>query len=244
VPTDTGDVVSSFLEDHFANYISDTFTAEMEDELDDIAMGKREYVKTLKDFYTQFSKDVNSKENIEKQTNLGASDFKCPKCENSMHIKLAKNGKFLSCDRYPDCDGALMIDGQELKKDEPIGIDPETQLPIFILNGKFGPYVQVGESIKGKKGAKPKRASLPKDKKINEVTLEDALKYLRVPRILGNHPDTGEPITASIGRFGPYIVHQKDFRSLKEDNVYEIKLDRALQILAEPKKVRGFRKKK
>jgi DNA topoisomerase I len=254
IPTDTGDVVSSFLEENFGNYISDTFTAEMEDELDEIAEGKREYVKTLKDFYTKFSKDVDAKESIAKITNLGKSEhFKCPKCGSDMHIKLAKTGKFLSCDKYPDCDGALTIDGEELKKDEPIGIDPESGLPIFIMTGKFGPYVQVGEIIKGKKAqkasakssgmAKPKRASIPKGKALSDVTLEDALKYLSVPRVLGKHPETNEDISASIGRFGPYIVHQTDFRSLKEDNVYEITLDRALQILSEPKKTRGFKKK-
>lgn len=248
IPTDTGDVVSSFLEDHFANYISDTFTAEMEDELDEIAEGKRKYVKTLKDFYSAFSKEVNSKEKMNKVTNLGTSNFKCPKCKSSMHIKLAKNGKFLSCDKYPDCNGALTIDGHELKKDEPLGTDIETGLPIFILDGKFGPYVQLGNSAKSEKrkakSEKPKRASIPKDKKIEDVTLEDASRYLSLPRILGNHPIDNEPITASIGRFGPYIVHGKDFRSLKEDSVYDITLDRALQILSEPKKTKVLKKKK
>lgn len=239
-PTDTGDVVSSFLEEHFAKYISDTFTAEMEDELDDIAEGKREYVKTLKDFYSAFTKDVESKEDVAKLTTLGKSDkFKCPKCGAGMDIKLARTGRFLSCEKFPECDGALTIEGKELKKDEPLGTDPETGLPIFILDGRFGPYVQIGNKETLKKGEKPKRASIPKDKNIEEVSMEDALKYLSVPRVLGKHPETGEDITASIGRFGPYIVHQTDFRSLKEDSVYEITLERALQILAEPKKTRA-----
>lgn len=242
-PTDTGDVVSSFLEKHFDKYISDNFTAEMEDELDEIAEGKREYIKTLKDFYSEFTKDVNSKEDVPKLTTLGKSDkFKCPKCGASMEIKLARTGKFLSCEKFPECDGALTIEGKELKKDEPLGIDPETELPIFILDGRFGPYVQLGNKDTLKKGEKPKRGSIPKDKNIEEVTMEDALKYLSIPRVLGKHPDTEEEITASIGRFGPYIVHEKDFRSLKEDSPYDIKLDRALEILAEPKKKRGAKK--
>ncbi|MFA6355445.1 MAG: type I DNA topoisomerase, partial [Candidatus Paceibacterota bacterium] len=116
-PTDVGEVVSDFLEKHFANYISDTFTALMEDELDEISRGEREYEKTLKDFYTPFSKDVKSKEKLEKATNLGDApkNIKCPKCGSSMIIKLSRGGKFYSCSKYPDCDGALMLDGTELK---------------------------------------------------------------------------------------------------------------------------------
>ena len=115
-PTDTGDVVSSFLEDNFANYISDTFTAEMEDELDDISNGKREYAKTLKDFYIPFQKEVKEKDKLAKATNMGEapSDILCPKCESSMIIKLSRGGKFYSCSKYPDCDGARTIEGEIL----------------------------------------------------------------------------------------------------------------------------------
>jgi DNA topoisomerase-1 len=116
-PTDTGDVVSSFLEDNFANYISDTFTAEMEDELDDISNGKRDYVKTLKDFYIPFQKDVKEKDKLAKATNMGEapSDILCPKCESSMIVKLSRGGKFYSCSKYPDCDGARTIEGEVLE---------------------------------------------------------------------------------------------------------------------------------
>jgi DNA topoisomerase-1 len=122
-PTDVGEVVSDFLELHFAKYISDTFTAEMEDELDEISRGEREYEKTLKDFYGPFLKDVKSKEKLEKATNLGEApeNIKCPKCRSKMIIKLSRAGKFYSCSRYPDCDGALMLDGTELKGPEETG---------------------------------------------------------------------------------------------------------------------------
>ncbi len=250
-PTDTGEVVSQFLEDNFATYISDTFTAEMEDELDDIALGKREYVKTLSDFYTVFAKDVKEKSTSAKITNLGDADAKyvCPKCGSAMVVKLSRAGRFLSCSRFPECDGALTIDGEEMPKDKEIGVHPESGLTIFMKTGRFGPYVQVGEMPTGKgasKKEKPKRASIPKDKNLDEVTLEDALVYLSLPRLLGTHPETGATITANVGRFGPYIVHEKDFRSLKKDDVYTISLERALEILKEPKKVgRGrFAKKK
>jgi DNA topoisomerase I len=116
-PTDTGDVVSSFLENNFAEYISDTFTAEMEDELDDIANGTREYVKTLKDFYIPFKKDIKEKDKLAKATNMGEapSDMKCPKCGGDMIIKLARAGKFYSCAKYPDCAGARTMEGLELE---------------------------------------------------------------------------------------------------------------------------------
>ena len=248
-PTDTGDVVSSFLENNFAGYISDSFTADMEDKLDLIAEGKEDYVKTLKTFYGPFLKDVKSKDKIDKVTNLGDADlkFKCPVCDGPMIIKLSRSGKFLSCAKYPDCQGALTMDGMEIKKDEPIGVDPESGLPIFIMIGKYGPYVQLGERVKGKgstKAKKPKMASIPKGKDLNDISVAEALKYLSLPRVLGVHPDTEETITAGVGRFGPYIVHQKDFRSLKEDDVYTIELPRALEILAQEKKRRGFGRKK
>jgi len=115
-PTDTGEVVSDFLENNFAKYISDTFTAEMEDELDEISRGERDYTKTLKDFYGPFQKDVQEKDKLEKATNLGEApeNIKCPKCGSSMIIKLSKNGKFYSCSKYPDCEGALKLDGTEM----------------------------------------------------------------------------------------------------------------------------------
>lgn len=281
-PTDTGDVVSSFLEEYFPTYISDTFTADMEDKLDDIANGSREYVSTLSEFYGPFQKEIKSKEKLAKATNLGKADpkFKCPKCGSEMEIKLGRGGKFLSCSRYPDCDGALTIDGTEFKKDEPIGNDPTTGLPIFVLNGRFGPYVQLGHKLpkvkkarvskKKKAGAesvgavvgennevakdkkapeqapvKPKMASIPKTIHPSHVTVEHALKYLSLPRILGVDPKTGKDVVASAGRFGPYVVSDGNYRSIKApDDVYEITLERALEMLAIEKKPRGFARKK
>lgn len=259
-PTDTGDVVSTFLEENFMQYINDSFTAEMEDSLDDIATGKKEYLATLKKFYTPFHKEIKAKEKTAKITTLGDADakFKCPTCSSSMIIKLGRGGKFLSCSRYPDCEGALMLDGTEIKKSQPIGIDPATGLPIYVLVGKYGPYVQLGERVVKTKGrkkkgdllsprgpvAKPRMSSIPKGVDIGNVTTEQALKYLSLPRVLGNHQTSGLPISANIGRFGPYIVHEKDFRSIKEkdgDNPYEITLERAQEILSQPKAVRKGR---
>jgi len=242
-PTDTGDVVSTFLENNFGNYVSDTFTAEMENELDQIADGEREYEPTLREFYKPFSKDVKEKEKTAKLTTLGDADpkLKCPVCGAGMIIKLGKSGKFLSCEKFPKCKGMRNIDGTTIKEAEAIGNDPVTGLPIFIMDGRFGPYIQLGAN--GNK-EKLKRASIPKDKDPNAVTLEEALRYLSLPRKLGKHPETGEMISANVGRFGPYIVHQKDFRSLKKDDVHTIELPRALEILAEEKKKRFAKRKK
>ncbi len=246
IPTDTGDVVSSFLEKHFIDYIDDDFTSAMEDQLDEIATGDRTYKKTMTDFYKPFKKAVDAKENIEKLTTLGdgPKEFPCPKCQSAMVIKLGKNGTFLSCDKFPDCDGARLIDGSEVKPEEPIGLHPETNEPIFVMNGKFGPYIQLGETpekIKGKRQVSPKRSSLPPGVEADTVTLDDAVKYLLLPRELGVHPVTSEPVMANSGQFGPYIAHAGDFRSLKDpkkDNPYEITFKRAMKILSEPKQLR------
>ena len=244
IPTDTGQVVSSFLEDNFMNYISDSFTAKMEDKLDEIADGKEQYKKILSEFYKPFHSDVESKKDMEKITTLGKADpkHKCPKCGGPMVIKLGRGGNFLSCERFPDCDGALTAEGVEVKNNEPLGTDPQTGEQIYLMSGRFGPYVQRGEMVKGKD--KPKRASVPSDMDPVKVALKDALKFLSLPRELGPHPKTENMISANIGRFGPYIVHDGDFRSLKTDDVYAITLERALEILAEEKKVgRRGRKK-
>jgi DNA topoisomerase-1 len=252
VPTDTGDVVSSFLEENFPTYISDTFTAEMEDELDEIAEGKREYAKTLSTFYKPFLAEVKKKDKeAGKITDLGATpkEFDCPVCGSNMVYKLSRQGKFMSCARFPECQGARTDKGEVISNEppKPIGVHPESGESIYVLTGRFGPYVQQGEMVKGSK-AKPRRASVPKEQDPANVTLADALKYLSLPRRLGTHPETGEDIMVNIGRFGPYIAHnikpKPDFRSLKTDNVYEIELPRALEILKEEKKRRGFARKK
>ncbi|MDD4803676.1 MAG: type I DNA topoisomerase [Candidatus Pacebacteria bacterium] len=144
-PTDTGEVVSDFLETNFAEYISDTFTADMEDKLDDISNGKREYEKTLKDFYGPFLKDVKAKGGIEKVTNLGEADpsIKCPKCDGPMVIKLSKSGKFLSCKNFPECVGARKITGEELEGPKETGeMCPECKVGKLVeRDGRFGRFI-------------------------------------------------------------------------------------------------------
>ncbi|MES2985580.1 MAG: type I DNA topoisomerase [Patescibacteria group bacterium] len=242
-PTDVGDVVSTFLEENFEHYISDSFTAEMEDKLDLIAEGKTTYEKVLGDFYKPFLKEVKLKSTDAKITNMGQStEFVCPLCGSAMDIKLSRGGKFLSCSKFPECLGSLTIDGVEIKADEPIGTDPETGMSIYVKNGRFGPFVQLGE--KTPKVKKPRMASIPKEVNPSEVTVEQALLYLSLPRVLGKNPANDKDVIANKGRFGPYVGCDGDFRSLKNVDVFKVTFDEAMELLNTPKKPRGFAKKK
>lgn len=253
-PTATGMVVSGWLEEHFPEYISDTFTAEMEDELDEIARGERGYEKTLTDFYGPFEKAVKSKDKLPKATSLGDAplEFPCPICGGPMEFKLGRGGIFMSCKRYPDCTGARTEEGAELKSDEPIGNHPDTGAPIYIKTGRYGPYVEMAlpeteaaaesaEKPKKKKGkGRPKtaakRASIPPGTDLTTITLADAVRYLTLPRDLGIDPETGKKIVASTGRFGPYVGREGEFRSIKKGDPYTITLHEALALLKEPKR--------
>jgi DNA topoisomerase-1 len=132
---------------------------------------------------------------------------------------------------------------QKVEGPDKVGLHPDTGEPIFLRIGPYGPYVQLGEATDD--NPNPKRASLPKGMKAEDITLESAVGLLRLPRLLGEHPQTGKPIKASQGRFGPYVVHDqgkdgKDYRSIKgDDNVLTISLERALELLAQPKTGRG-----
>lgn len=176
-----------------------------------------------------------------------------------MEYKLGRGGTFMSCTRYPECDGARQEDGHEVKPDEPIGIHPDTGLPIFMRTGRFGPYVEMpdnpaeslqreadskeedrdkklkAKSRKLKAVFKGKRASVPPGKNVADVTLEDAVKYLSLPRDLGTHPSTGLPITANTGRFGPYVAHNGEFRSIKKGDPYTITFAEAITLVDTPK---------
>lgn len=143
--TEIGDVVDSFLSEHFPDVVSDTLTADMENKLDEIAEGTRGYTKTLRDFYTPFSKEVKAKDkSTDKATNLGVADavHQCPKCGTSMVIKLGRSGKFLSCSKYPECDGALGIDGKEIEGPKPTGEKcPKCESDLVERIGKYGKFV-------------------------------------------------------------------------------------------------------
>ncbi len=167
-PTATGMVVSGWLEENFPNYVSDTFTAEMEDELDEIARGERGYTETLTAFYGPFDKAVRAKDKLPKATSLGdvSKEFPCPLCGSPMENKLGRGGVFMSCKKYPECLGIRTEDGAELKNDEPIGTHPETGAPIYIKTGRFGPYVEMPlpseASVEGALDKEPHSAKAPR----------------------------------------------------------------------------------
>ncbi len=201
IPTHTGDVVSSFIEEHFKDYISDTFTAEMENELDEIAEGKREYEKTLKDFYTPFTKAVKSKNKIEKITNMGDApkEFACPICAGPMVYKLSKNGRFMSCAKFPECLGARKEDGSEIAPPKDLGEacpqcgtgspqeNKKTPGRLIQREGRFGMFIAC--------------SNFPKCKFVKKDPEEEAKAKTGVACPMCNQ---GEMVERR-GRFGPFF---------------------------------------
>ena len=160
----------------------------------------------------------------------------CPTCgTGKLNLKAGKFGAFVGCSNYPECryTRPLAADG-EASADRVLGKDPETDLDVTVKAGRFGPYIQLGEQKDYAEGEKPKRAGIPKNTSPGDIELELALKLLSLPREIGKHPETGEPITAGIGRFGPFVKHEKTYASLEAgDEVFDIGLNRAVTLIAE-----------
>ncbi len=237
MPTDVGRVVNKFLTEHFAHWVDYEFTAKMEDELDDISNGKEEWLPVLEKFWKDFSAQLGEKESVSrKEVTQEQLDETCPKCgKHHLAIRLGRRGRFIGCAGYPDCDYTRNLDGAEgsepMKRE--IGVDPKTHKTIWLLQGPYGPYVQLGE-MEGDK--KPKRVSLPKNVLPDAVDMGVALNLLALPRDLGTHPESGKKVHAAIGRFGPYVSHDGHFKSIpKDESVFDIGLERAVALLKEPK---------
>ena len=265
VPTFTAFAVTSLLEKHFPEFVDVKFTARMEQTLDDISTGEAQWLPYLKKFYfgesgldTQIKEQENQIDPKLARTieldNLNANS------EMTYRICIGKFGAYIEAGNGEDIVKASIpedltpsdLDPEQIEKllkqktdgPEELGIHPEEDKPIYIMTGRYGPYVQLGDESEGSK-KKPKRASLPKGVNMEDVTLDLAVGLLSLPRTLGTHPETGCKIQANLGRFGPYIVHDqgkedgKDYRSLKvEDDVLTITLERALELLAQPKRSR------
>jgi DNA topoisomerase I len=240
MPTPMGRLVNCFLTQHFTHYVDYDFTAKLEDRLDDVSNGNRKYLPLLSDFWKEFSDTLTAKQGVERGCPI--PDETCPKCGKALLLQSSRKGLFIGCSGYPDCDYTRPLKPQAGEEPmPPLGNDPATGEPICLLNGRYGWYVQVGETPKDSK-IKPRRASLPKGMAPEAATLELALKWLSLPRELGSHPETGKPITAGIGRFGPYLAHDGKFKSIpKSDDVYSIDLARVLQVLAMESAPRGAR---
>ncbi|MGK0289699.1 MAG: DNA topoisomerase-1 [bacterium] len=262
IPTFTAFAVVQLLEAHFPDLVDTSFTATMEQTLDEIAAGEKEWLPYLEGF---FLGEKGLEEQVIKKTeeitpgefrNLMFDGVEAKICIGKFgpYLEIKKEGEetitaSLPKDVAPADLNAQMIETilrQKSKWNHELGIHPDTGEAIFLLSGSYGPYVQLGEA--GEKGKKPKRVALPKGMKEQEVTFDVSVGLLSLPRFLGDHPESGSKIHAGLGPYGPYIVSSldsdKDYRSLKsEDNVITIELERALEILAEPKKGKGSRGK-
>ena len=262
IPEDRGMLVTSFLANFFQRYIQYHFTADLEDRLDDISEGRTDWKQVLHDFWTKFetsidnTKDLAIKDVLDAlDKTLGAHFFpqtdpnvdprRCPACDQGkLALKLGKFGAFVGCSAYPDCtytrqlaEGLQENGGAVLEGPVELGQDPETGETVSLRKGPYGLYLQLGE-VK-EKGDKPKRVSLPADRSPQDLELDFALQLLRLPREVGKHPENGAPILAGIGQYGPYVQHEKNYHSLPTvDDVLTIGLNRAVDVLATPKKGR------
>lgn len=232
-PTDVGRVVNKFLTEHFTRYVDYGFTANLENELDDIAEGGREWIPVLNDFWQGFSNQIQEKSNVERP-GVEVLDEPCPKCGKPLQSRLGRFGKFIGCSGFPECD-YIRNPSANSNNNEPtvIGQEPESGKDILLLNGPYGPYLQIGLPEADSK-KKPKRVSIPKEISAASMDFETALKLIALPRDLGQHPETGKKIVANIGRFGPYVNHDGKFKSIpKSDSVFDIDMPRAVELLAQ-----------
>jgi DNA topoisomerase-1 len=166
----------------------------------------------------------------------GGDPRQCPTCgTGKLNLKAGKFGAFVGCTNYPECryTRPLAADS-EASADRILGKDPASGLDVVVKAGRFGPYIQLGEQKDYAEGEKPKRAGIPKNMSPGDIELDMALKLLSLPREIGKHPETGEPITAGLGRFGPFVRHEKTYASLEAgDEVFDIGLNRAVTLIAE-----------
>jgi DNA topoisomerase I len=253
---DRGLLVTSFLENFFKRYVEYDFTAGLEEKLDLVSSDDLNWKDVLRDFWRDFSAAVGETKDLRTSQVLdvlneelgahifptktdGTSPRACPSCsEGILSLKLGKFGAFIGCSNYPECrftrqlaatgedgsgedgEGTGQSGVKVLGKDEASGFD------VTLRDGRFGAYVQLGE------GEKPKRQSLPKAVRPAQVDLELALKLLSLPRHVADHPETGKPILASIGRYGPYVQHESMYANLgADDDVLEIGANRAIDLI-------------
>ena len=253
-PEDKGRLVIAFLENYFKRYVSYDFTANLEDQLDEVSGGRMDWKKVLDQFWTEFSKavegtaDLRIGEVLETINDFLAPHFfpdkgdgsdprACPTCgAGRLALKTARSGgAFIGCSGYPECRYTRPLGGEmegaNGDGDKVLGEHDGKQ--VTLRNGRFGPYVQLGEQEEGSKD-KPKRSSIPKDMPLADVDLEAAVALLSLPREIGLHPEDGVPVEAGLGRFGPYVKHGKTFASLtKGDNVLTIGMNRAMELIAQ-----------
>ncbi len=256
IPEDKGRIVIAFLESFFRKYVEYDFTANLEEKLDTISAGEADWKQVLREFWVDFIAAIDGTKELRVSNVLdalneilaahlfppkedGGDPRVCPSCgTGQLSLKLGKFGSFVGCSNYPECRFTRQISADGEGSAVPaegllVGTDPETGTNVTRHDGRFGPYVQFGAAVEGEK---PKRASIPKSLKPEDIDIETALKLLSLPREVGLHPETGKPIIANIGRFGPFVLHDGKYANLDSpDEVYTVGLNRAVDALAQKK---------
>ncbi|MEM6833016.1 MAG: type I DNA topoisomerase [Pseudomonadota bacterium] len=259
-PEDKGRLVTAFLEKFFERYVEYGFTADLEEQLDKVSAGEADWKEVLRAFWQDFK--PKTEEVLSQRTTTildalneylgpylfqaateGGDPRQCPACTGGqLSLKIGRYGAFVGCSNYPECNYTRQFSGEDDKEkaalsNEPkeLGPDPETGDMITLRSGRFGPFVQLGEQGEDKK-VKPKRSSIPKDMDPATLSLSDAINLLSLPRLVGTHPETSEDITATIGRYGPYLAHaDKTAKLASTEDVLTIGLNRAVALLADSK---------
>ena len=254
VPQSKGRLVTAFMEGFFEHYVEYDFTASLEEKLDEISDGKLAWKDVLRDFWKDFSGAVDGIKELRVTDVLdalneelaplvfperedGSNPRICPKCgTGNLSLKLGKFGAFVGCSNYPECGYTRQLDGQNGNGENGavedgtklLGKDPYTAEEITLRSGRFGPYVQRGE------GKEAKRSSLPKGWTTATIDHEKALALLSLPRDVGQHPETGKMISAGLGRYGPFVLHDGTYANVESiEDVFTIGLNRAVSVLAE-----------
>jgi DNA topoisomerase-1 len=259
VPESKGRIVTAFLTSFFKKYVEYDFTADLEEKLDQVAEGELSWKQLLRDFWTSFHAATEETKELKFAAVIDALDEilgphmfperddggdprACPTCGNGrLSLKLGRYGAFIGCSNYPDCRYTRQMGRANDNGDaspRALGTDPKTGLPVALKSGRFGPYVQLGEQDGDEK---PARASIPKGFSPDTIDMEMALKLLSLPREVGLDPETGKPIVAGFGRFGPYVSSDGAYASLDSpEDVFTVGLNRAVVLIAE-RKAKGGR---
>ncbi len=265
IPEDKGRLVTAFLESFFTRWVDYDFTANLEEQLDRVSNHETDWRQVLRDFWTDFSaavggtKDLRTTEVLDNLNELlgpyifpargeGLDPRGCPACANGqLSLKIGKFGAFIGCSNYPECKftrtlSATGADGSggavgEKPGQRTLGTDAASGLEVTVRDGRFGAYIQLGE------GEKPKRSSLPKGVTPASIDLAMALSLLALPREVTKHPETGEPILAGIGRYGPYVQHGKVYANLgADDDILSVGANRAIDLIVAKEQGRGGRR--
>ncbi|OOO25324.1 MULTISPECIES: type I DNA topoisomerase [Agrobacterium] len=253
VPHSRGRLVTAFLESFFTKYVEYDFTAALEEKLDRISAGELDWKQVLRDFWKDFFAQIEDTKEL-RVTNVldalnevlaplvfpkredGSDPRICQVCgTGNLSLKLGKYGAFVGCSNYPECNYTrqLTSDGSEAEaaaSNEPkaLGADPMTGEELTLRSGRFGPYIQRGD------GKEAKRSSLPKGWKPEDIDHEKALALINLPRDIGKHPETGKMISAGLGRYGPFLLHDGSYANLESiEDVFSIGLNRAVTVIAE-----------